>query len=106
MNLKKSFGKNLQKYRKYRGLTQERLAELIGVDVTSISSIETGKYFPSADNLSKLVEVLQIQYSDLFEFDSDLSNEEIIEDIITMLSSFKTDKKRLCAVRNFVKSII
>lgn len=106
MNLKKSFGQNLQKYRKYRGLTQEQLAELIGVDVTSISSVETGKYFPSADNLSKLVDVLQIQYSDLFEFDSNLSNEEILEDIITMLSSFKTDKKRLYAVRNFVKSII
>ena len=106
MNLKKSFGQNVQKYRKYRNLTQEKLAELIGVDVTSISSVETGKYFPSADNLSKIVDVLQIQFSDLFEFDSLSSDEVLFEDIISLISSFKDDKKRLNAVRNFVKTLI
>lgn len=106
MNLKKAFGQNVQKYRKYRKFTQEKLAELIGVDVTSISSIETGKYFPSADNLSKIVDVLQIQFGDLFEFESLSSNEILFEDIISLISSFKDDKKRLNAVRNFVKTLI
>lgn len=106
MNLKKNFGKNLQKYRKYRGYTQEKLAELVGVDVTSISSIETGKYFPSADNLNKIVEVLQIQFCDLFEFDSLSSEEELFDEIVQFISGFKNDRKRLCAVRNFVKSLI
>lgn len=106
MNLKKNFGKNLQRYRKFRGLTQEKLAELVGVDVTSISSIETGKYFPSADNLTKIVEVLQIQFSDLFEFDSLNSEEDLLDEIVQLISSFKNDRKRLCAVRNFVKSLI
>ena len=106
MNLKKNFGKNLQKYRKFRGLTQEKLAELVGVDVTSISSIETGKYFPSADNLNKIVEVLQIQFSDLFEFDSLGSEEELFNDIMNLVASLKNDRKRLISVRNFVKSLI
>ena len=106
MNLKKCFGQNVQKYRKHRNLTQERLAELVGVDVTSISAFETGKYFPSADNLSRIVEVLQVQFSDLFEFDSLRSNDEVFEDIISIISAFKDDKKRLNAVRNFVKTLI
>lgn len=106
MNLKKCFGQNIQKYRKHRNLTQERLAELVGVDVTSISAVETGKYFPSADNLSRIVEVLQVQFSDLFEFDSLRSNDEVFEDIISIISAFKDDKKRLNAVRNFVKTLI
>ena len=106
MNLKKCFGQNVQKYRKPRNLTQERLAELVGVDVTSISAVETGKYFPSADNLSRIVEVLQVQFSDLFEFDSLRSNDEVFEDIISIISAFKDDKKRLNAVRNFVKTLI
>ena len=106
MNLKKNFGKNLQKYRKYRGFTQEKLAELIGVDVTSISSIETGKYFPSADNLSKLADVLQVQFSDLFTFDSMSTEDEIFEDIIQILTSFKNDKKRLNTIKIFMKSLI
>lgn len=106
MNLKKCFGQNVQKYRKYRNLTQEKLAELVGVDVTSISAVETGKYFPSADNLTKIVEVLQVNFSDLFEFDSLVSNEEIFNDIVENISAFKDDKKRLNAVRNFVKTLI
>ncbi len=106
MNLKKCFGQNVQKYRKYRNLTQEKLAELVGVDVTSISAVETGKYFPSADNLTKIVEVLQVNFSDLFEFDSLVSNEEIFNDIVEIISAFKDDKKRLNAVRNFVKTLI
>ena len=106
MNLKKCFGQNVQKYRKHRNLTQERLAELVGVDVTSISAVKTGKYFPSADNLSRIVEVLQVQFSDLFEFDSLRSNDEVFEDIISIISAFKDDKKRLNAVRNFVKTLI
>ena len=106
MNLKKCFGQNVQKYRMHRNLTQERLAELVGVDVTSISAVETGKYFPSADNLSRIVEVLQVQFSDLFEFDSLRSNDEVFEDIISIISAFKDDKKRLNAVRNFVKTLI
>ena len=106
MHLKKCFGQNVQKYRKHRNLTQERLAELVGVDVTSISAVETGKYFPSADNLSRIVEVLQVQFSDLFEFDSLRSNDEVFEDIISIISAFKDDKKRLNAVRNFVKTLI
>lgn len=106
MNFKKSFGQNVQKYRKYKNLTQEKLAELVGVDVTSISSIETGKYFPSADNLVKIVDVLDVEFADLFEFEFLQSNEEIFNDIITFVSSFKNDKKRLNAVRYFVKTLI
>ena len=106
MDLNKNFGKNLQKYRKYRGLTQEKLAELIGVDVTSISSIETGKYFPSADNLSKLAMVLQIRLNDLFEFDSMNTEEEMYKDILNIIDSFKNDKKRLNSIRVFLKSLI
>ena len=46
MELKRELGKNIQKYRKLNKITQEKLAELIGVEINSISSIETGKYFP------------------------------------------------------------
>ena len=106
MNLKKSFGQNVQKYRKYRNLTQEKLAEMVGVDVTSISSIETGKYFPSADNLTKITLALQIQFADLFDFDSFSSSEELFADIVDLISSFREDTKRLNAVRNFVKNIL
>ena len=55
MNLKENLGKNIQRYIKLNLITQERLAEMIDVEINSISSIERGKYFPSSDNLVNLI---------------------------------------------------
>ena len=66
MDLKKKFGLNVQKYRKLYKLTQEKLAEMVGVDSTSISAVETGKYFPTADNLAKIAEALNVSISAFF----------------------------------------
>ncbi len=106
MNLKKLFGQNVQKYRKLKKLTQENLAEIVGVDTTSISSIETGKYFISAENLSKIAQALNINVSDLFYFDNLSSKEETYEEIIYLINSFKDDSVRLNAIKNFLKAIL
>ena len=60
MNLKENLGKNIQKYRKLNGITQEKLAEIIDVEINSISSIERGKYFPTAENLVKISNALNV----------------------------------------------
>lgn len=41
-----------------RGLTQEQLAEMVGVSVMAISNYETGKRVPTAEVLSKIKAVL------------------------------------------------
>ncbi len=51
MDLKRNLGKNIQSYRKLNHITQKKLAELVDVEINSISSIELGKYFPSPENL-------------------------------------------------------
>lgn len=40
MNIKFLLGKRIQEIRKNRHLTQEKLAEVVGLDVSSISNIE------------------------------------------------------------------
>ena len=44
MNLKKLLGKRLQEIRRNKKITQEQLAEYIGVEPISISNIEVGRY--------------------------------------------------------------
>ena len=68
MQLKKELGKNIQKYRKLNKITQEKLAEIVGIEINSISSIETGEYFPSPENLLKISKALDISLSNLFYF--------------------------------------
>lgn len=55
----------IKQWRKYRGLTQERLAERIGLSVSSISQLETGKQDYSQSTLEALADALQCEPGDL-----------------------------------------
>ena len=63
----RDLGENIKKYRKIRGLTQEKLAEALGMEIKSLSLIETGNCFVSSKTLAKLSEVLQVSPSNLLE---------------------------------------
>jgi len=60
------FGRRLAELRKKRGLTQEQLAEKLGVHVTHIAKIEIGLRLPSVQLLKKISEVLDASLDDLF----------------------------------------
>ena len=106
MTLKKNFGLNVQKYRKLHKLTQEKLAEVVGVDATSISSIETGKYFPSAENLARIAIALNVNVADLFYFENCTSKEHLYSEITGLIELFRDDELRLNAIKNFLKTLV
>lgn len=62
------FGKRIRELRKMRGLSQEELGELIGIDQKHMSRIELGKSYPSLDRLIQISAVLQVALPALFEF--------------------------------------
>lgn len=62
------FGRNLRRLRRQKDITQEQLAEIIGVSVHLISNIERGINGPSFDTLSKLAKALDVEVSKLFDF--------------------------------------
>ena len=106
MQLKKELGKNIQKYRKLNKITQEKLAEIIGVEINSISSIETGKYFPSPENLIKIANALNTNISNLFYFKEDCSCDDYIEEINRNIKLLANDKTKLESINNFIKQMI
>jgi transcriptional regulator with XRE-family HTH domain len=53
-------GKNIAKYRKFNGLTQEKLAEFIDLSSNHVSNIENNHSIPSLETLVKICEVLNI----------------------------------------------
>ena len=59
-SIPKMFGKNVQKYRKKAGLTQEQLSEKIKISQKHLSIIETGTQFASASLIEKLSEALEV----------------------------------------------
>lgn len=71
MNTKilENLGRNLRKYRKECNLTQEQLAEKVGIHPTYVGKLESGKNNPSVKMLFKISRALKIKLSNVFDFD-------------------------------------
>lgn len=62
-----AFGRNVSRLRQKRKLTQEQLAEQVGVSARYAQSLEAGEYFPALPTLLKLRRVLNARWDDIFE---------------------------------------
>lgn len=62
-DIKKIFGSSVQEIRKANGITQEKLAELIGKDKNTINRIETGINFVTGETYADLCNVLNVHPS-------------------------------------------
>jgi transcriptional regulator with XRE-family HTH domain len=60
MELNKLFVERLKSARHNKGLTQEQLSKLTGINIKLISKYEQGVILPGLDNLQKLVVALEI----------------------------------------------
>ena len=106
MDPKKILGKRIQDYRKSKKMTQETLAEIIGIDTVSLSKIETGKNYPTAENLAKITQALNVELYMLFVDDKIKTNEELIKEIDLYIRKISKDNVKLHAVNAAIKSII
>jgi len=90
---------NIKKYRSVLNYSQFNLAELCGVSTSYISEIETGKKFPSARTLDKIVKALEVRPYKLFIDASDIDHfnkesflnnfkDQIVSDVETLYSKF------------------
>ena len=58
MNTRELLGLKIKEYRKNKKLTQEKLAEILELDVGYISKLEVGRNFPTIGTLEKIAKVL------------------------------------------------
>ena len=99
--LEKEFiGQKLKEYRKKLNISQEKLAELINVDPTTISNIENGKNYPSLINLENLLDVLESSFLEAFDFNHKNDQKNLINEITEIL---KDNPKKL---EDFYKIVI
>ena len=72
-------GNHVKQIRKERKMSQQKLSDISGLAVRTISKIERGKMNPSYEVLSTLVSVLGISFDSLFTFTNDQISTEIQE---------------------------
>jgi len=66
MNIKTRFGQTIRALRKQKGLTQEKLGELSGLNQSYIGDIERGQRNPSLETVNNLCRALGLSVSETF----------------------------------------
>jgi len=61
-------GRNIAKYRKQKGLSQNQFAEMLDVTREHIGNIEIGAKTPTMALFVKIAETLGVKEKDLFDF--------------------------------------
>ena len=86
------FGQMIRKKRKAFDLTQEKLAEIIGVTPGAIGQFERGETMPNSENLIALIRYLHLNPQEVF-FDATQSDPDYIE-LCSIFSQMSDTEKR------------
>lgn len=84
-------GKKISSRRKKLGMTQEQLAEKLGVVHQALSRIEQGHTAPKMDRLPAIAQALQCTVSDLFRDEAETDYASRMEDLLSGLSNQKKE---------------
>ena len=90
--IKKSLGKKIKYYRELKGFTQEKLAEKINLNCRSLSFIECGVNFVTADTLDAICKALNVTPKELFNFEYYPKNPKNIKEELNKLMENNKDK--------------
>ncbi len=84
-NIKRLIGNRIKELRKNKKLTQDELAEMVGIEPRNILKIENAQTFPRAATLDKIIEALEISYEYFFQFSHIQNEERLLEKIVDKL---------------------
>ena len=87
------FGDNLRRLRKSKKISQEVLAEKVGVSRQSVSKWETGESYPEMNNILQLCKIFHCKINDLVN-DTITDIESLDDDIKNSVVKFKKDKQK------------
>ena len=90
-----AIGQRIRKIRKAHKLSQEVLAEQIGISVTHMSHIETGNTKLSLSVLVALATVLEVRTDDLLYDNCPAERNASIDSIVQMLNTCTTQQIRI-----------
>lgn len=100
-----NIGPVLVSQRKKRGITQQQLADFIGVSKGAVSKWATGQSYPDISLLPALASYFDLRIDDLMDYEPQLSAKEIQNIYRSLKKSFTTESgdKVLTTMRSFVR---
>ncbi len=106
MGVKEELGKKIKRMRLNRGLTQEQLSEAVDISQRTLSGIEIGENFVTAETLDKLIKALNTTTEELFATNHLKDNNEIVKEIVSDINVIAGDPIKLDILYNVTKSLM
>ncbi len=85
MDNKKLLGKRLKELINRKGISQEKLSELVDIEPSSLSNIIRGRNYPLFSTLEKILQVLDSNFVEVFSYEHLNSNDYLREKIERIL---------------------
>ena len=82
----------IKELRIQKNLTQEELSLSSGLDTKYINKLENGRFSVRIETLSKILDTLNIDYFDFFEF-SKTQNSKIMNELVSRLATFPEEEQ-------------
>jgi transcriptional regulator with XRE-family HTH domain len=105
MDIKRAVGKRIKIVRQRSGLTQDQLAEQVGLSPKYISGIERGVENPTMDILIRLAKMLGVEPYDLFLFGESEETEKALRKGIEKMVR-ETDREKLQLYFDVMRNIL
>jgi len=105
MGIKHELGQKIKRMRINRGLTQEKLAELVEVSQRTMSGIEIGENFVTAETLDKIIKALNTTSEELFATNHLKNFDTIKKEIFEDIEYLSKDSKKFEILYNIIKAL-
>ena len=102
-NLSKKVGRRIKPLRESLKIKQFELAEMLDMEPSNLTRIESGYQMPKEENLVKIAGILGVKEKDLFDFGEEQNKEELIQKINSLLE--QCDKPELEYIYNSIRQL-
>lgn len=103
-NTLKLFGERVKELRKKNNITQEKLAELVGIEQQQICRIENGGCFTTIETLEKMAKSLNVPIESLFNFSHHQDTDAILIKLNELLK--KASEPQIKLIYRIVNDIL
>ena len=100
----KLLGKRIRSLRKKNGLSQEQLAERVNMSSKYLGEIERGQVNFSIDIAERISDTLDIELTDLFDYQHELNRKTLIKKINSLIQDANDENLQL--IFRIIKSIL
>lgn len=104
MQNKELLGKRIKELRKAKNIKQECLAEQLGIEPRQLSKLETGKHYPSFETTLGLLNVFNITFEELINFNHLRDKKTIYDEIQDIMPLLNEEKLKI--LYKFLTAII